>query len=135
MKRIIVKLELFALIGAICLGSTLLGHAQQSARQSQYSAKVCRVLEQFLAKTDAARSVQDKSRRAEKCAEAKKEITEALKGENAESVIAAAVEYGRLTEEIAAMDPLDPQFDTLLDKKLNIRSDLLGRCQDYTNTR
>jgi hypothetical protein len=135
MKRFIVSLELLILIGAICIGSASFGHTQQSGKERQYSAKICRVVEQFLAKMDAARSVQEKSRRAEKCAEAKKEITEALKGENAEPVIAAAVEYGRLTEEIAAMDPLDPKFDILLDQKLNIRSDLLGRCQDYTNTR
>jgi len=128
------------IVGAILLGMISLVEAQQAPDRGKplskaLPAEVCAALEQYVAKVDAAGSIKEPERRAEKYAEAQKGLTEVVTRKEQASLLEDALAYPKLVEQVVATDPTTKGFDELLDKRIKMRGTLLEACSNYTTTR
>ncbi len=110
------------------------GWADQ-ARAGAASSEVCSVIEKYVAGMDAVRSIREKNRRADFYVLGKDKISPILQRHGETSLLANLLEYADLTEQIVTSDATDPNFDLLLGKRLRLRSQVLERCEGYTEQR
>lgn len=140
-KRTDMKRRTLCLIaGAIFLGMVTMSAAKQDAGKGKpssgsLSADVCSAMEQYLARIDAAGALKEKAKREEKYAEARKELTEVLKRHDRASLLAEALEYENAAEQVVTADPTTDSFPGLVEKRINLRGELLGRCPNFKTTR
>jgi hypothetical protein len=139
-RTVMKRLALWIMLGAICLGIVSIGQAQQNRGTGKMAfrelpAGVCRAIEQYIAKVDAARSLTDKASREEKYAEAREELAAVLKSYDKAFLITEATDYAGYTELVAGTDPTDAKFNDAVEKRLRARTALLEICENGTVTR
>lgn len=128
------------IVGAIFLGMMSLVEAQQAPDKGKPASKTlpaeaCSALERYLATIDAAASIKDAERRAEMYAEGQKRLTEVLTRKEQASLLADALTYAKVVEQVVTTDPTSKGFDQLLAKRLKMRETILEACSIYTTTR
>ncbi len=89
---------------------------------------VCKAIQSFVAEMDTAKSLGDKSRRADAYAQAKANLKAALGGHGEASVFDQATTFAFWTERVADADPSASNFGDLVQNRLQARADLLARC-------
>lgn len=129
------KVAQYVIVGMMLLGMVSVGVAQQDMSKGKSSSSVvppdvCKAIQQYVARVDAARSIGNKTGRAEKYAQAQKELEQVLKRYTQSALLEEATEYAKLTEVIVRTEPTDGKLAELLDKRLKLRGALLERCGD-----
>lgn len=135
-----VRLALCVLVGTMFAGLLTVGYAQQDTSvaktsTNQLTAEVCKAIEGYVARIDAARSIKEKDRREERYRQALESLTAVLKSQGETGLLAEAAQYAQFCEIVVSSDPTNPQFDVMVDKRLKTRSKLLQPCEGYTSTR
>jgi len=128
------------MLGVICLGvfSLSSAQAQQSGGKPVSSApprEVCRAIEAYVAKVDSAKSISDKTKRAEQYAEAKQDLETVLKKHNQTALLGKALDYAPFTEQVVTAEATNPKLNEYLEKRSKLREALLEICSGYTTTR
>lgn len=99
------------------------------------SPEVCQALESYVAKIDAAKSINEPSERSKKYAEAEAPLEKVLKKANQASLLADVVLYASYTEAVASKDATDPELGAALERRSKMREYLLQLCMGYTISR
>jgi hypothetical protein len=137
------RLALCLILGIVCMGMVSYAEAQEKAGKGKSSSKtlpseVCKAIEQYVAKIDAARAVKDPATRSGmyfEAAAALQDPASMLKGPDKDNVLSIAANYAGYTEMVVSGDAKDAHLDTVLEKRLNARTELLEMCSSYTSTR
>jgi hypothetical protein len=128
------------ILGVICIGafSIASAQAQKSANKAASSApprEVCRAIEAYVAKVDAAKSMSDPSARAKQYEAAKQDLETVLKKRNQTELLGKALDYVPFTEQVVTTEATNPKLNEYLAKRSKLREALLEICSDYTTTR
>ena len=116
--------------------ATLSSVAAQQIKTNQPSssvklpADVCQAVQQYVAKIDAARSMNEASKREQTYAQAQKQLEPVLQRHKQMAIADMGSEYAKLTETVVKTDSTDPKLPKLLDERLALRAKLLDHCDE-----
>ena len=134
------RLALYLTLGIFCAAIVSFAGAQQSTRKGKSTsrglpAEVCKALEQYVAKVDSARSMNEKASRDVKYKQAQEELAAVLKKYGKSALLSEASDYARYTELVVSVDAKDANMDQLIDQRLKKRTSLLEMCSTYSTRR
>jgi hypothetical protein len=127
-----IMLTALTVFGTVSLTAGQAPSPKAAAASQDLPVAVCRAIETYIAKVDAARSISEKAKRDAKYTEAKNELSSVLSQYDKASLLTDASSYAHYTEIVATADPGKPGLDDDLDRRLKSRSALLERCADYS---